>query len=163
METTIPLVTAAQQEEKTMSNLEICLQKVDLNSLIKKNQMRVKEKNHELNVLLIGPIMVVLLSYLCPNDSVELLSCHPDSLRNEDTGWRVMVKMLGLTSVLKRYANPRALALHALRQLGYCCTNCFTALDGPRGFFACTSLCISCSEERFKASIKFTKLLINAK
>jgi len=50
------------------------------------------------------------------------------------------------------YKNEREFMLHIIRKYGFCCTDCFTLLDGPHGFFCCTSLCKACSEAKFRGA-----------
>lgn len=50
------------------------------------------------------------------------------------------------------YADERDFMLHIIRKYGFCCTECFTLLDGPNGFFCCTSLCKTCSEAKFQGA-----------
>ena len=102
-----------------------------------------------LRVLLTNEILCHLLPCMMPQDAVEFLGCHPQaSFRSE--GWLVMRKMLkmdvqipGLESVVT-YKDNRDLMLHVIRKYGLCCSDCFCLLDGPNGFFCCTSLCRDC-------------------
>jgi len=50
------------------------------------------------------------------------------------------------------YKDERDFMLHIIRKYGFCCTDCFTLLDGPKGFFCCTSLCKACSEAKFRGA-----------
>ena len=107
-----------------------------------------------LRVLLTNEILCHLLPCMMPQDAVDFLGCHPQaSFRS--CGWQIMRRMLkmdaqlpGLESVIS-YKDNRDLMLHVIRKYGLCCSDCFCLLDGPNGFFCCTSLCKSCSLNRF--------------
>ena len=126
-----------------------------------KSEMTGKKKGRRslpLRVLLTNEILCILIPCMMPQDAVEFLACHPEA-SFKSTGWAIMKHLLKLDVIknngemmgdgLVEYANDRDLMLHVIRKYGLCCSDCFTLLNGPNGFFCCTSLCKQCSTNRF--------------
>ncbi len=108
-----------------------------------------------LRVVLTNEILKELIPFMMPQDAVEFLACHPHAFFNS-MGWTVIKYLLKMETILAenpsqfiKYKNDRDLMLHVIRKYGLCCSECFTILDGPNGFFCCTSLCKSCSFAKF--------------
>lgn len=104
-----------------------------------------------------GTVTETILKLLTPNDSCELLSTQKICLVAE-APWRILECLLQIGEH-RHIFNPhsrsdtkvtRLFVLHALKKLGYNCTNCYAPLDGSEnGLFACTSLCTRCATTQF--------------
>ena len=113
-------------------------------------------KNIRLQILLICEVFRALSQYLNTTDTLNFLSCNPDSY-NLKSPWVTLYYNLNLTNAIGTNlssgvssAVPRSLVIHSICDLGYNCVNCCTPLTGPLGFFACTNLCTDCSLKTFR-------------
>lgn len=83
---------------------------------------------YALKVLLAPTIIEVILGFLQPGDAIEFLICHPYSIENS-LPWNMINEWLELNcldeQIKAKFDHPRKLAIHAVKKLGYNCTNCY--------------------------------------
>ena len=92
------------------------------------------------------------MKFNCLSDNINLLlSCK--LLYYSKVGWLILYHWMKIDLYhfyLKIPHNIHNLVIYVGLKLGYVCVACYKPLDGPNGYFACTNMCQTCSERKFK-------------